>query len=167
MSADISQTDAAKLAIERERLTLEATRLRLELRRAWIGPVSVAVPLLVAALGLIATTCSAARQSRIQTQMKAAELVLNNTDPELAYAKAAAFKALFPKELPSSWPNGFRPGNFCRPTFDDKILFARLTLDHPNQRGDIAQLWLTIFCEQQNEKFTYWLRGQIPPAQTR
>jgi hypothetical protein len=147
-----------------ERLELDRQRLRHELRQTRWTAVAVFVPLAIA-LGSIAMTLKTianqselqARQATDQFQMTAANIVVNNNDPDLAYSKALALQQLFPERLPRQWVERFNPKHYCLPVFEDRMIFARLAIEHPDQRQALNALWQQMYCNQAGTDFSRWL----------
>jgi hypothetical protein len=165
LKGDKSSTNPSD-ALEREKINLERRKLEVELQKARWTAIATIVPLVVAFMTLGVTVTQLRQQSqqhldqiRLQTDMqeraanaqfrlKAAELVVNNADPQMAYEKAQVLQALFPENLSSTWPTKFKPDAFMTSGLDDRINFALRAADHPQQRKLLADLWITIFAKE-------------------
>jgi len=159
--------DQQKLDLERERLELERRKSQLDLRQSRLTAFAIFVPLLVAmgsiAISLRAFTKEAAlqrEQARNQFDMTAAQIVVNNNDPDLAYSKAKVLSELFPGRFSPEWIERFNPKTYCMPAFDDRITFAKLAIEHPDERKSLVSLWLQTYCQQENSEFTKWLGSE-------
>ena len=102
------------------------------------------------------------RQTKDQFELQAAQIVVSNDDPEIAYSKALALHELFPNRLSESWVRQFDPDKYCKPAYEDRAAFVKLVTEHPDQRERLAQLWLALYCEEQSSSFTDWLKGRVP-----
>jgi hypothetical protein len=96
--------------------------------------VAVFVPLLVAMVSIVisyraftATAELQRQQAKDQFDMTAAQLVVNNTDPELAHSKAQLLQGLFPHQFPQNWAENFRQERHCLPAFDDRMVLLHRT----------------------------------------
>jgi hypothetical protein len=88
------------------------------------------------------------RTAEMQFRLKAAELVVNNSDPQMAFEKARVLQSLFPENLSPTWPSKFKPEDFMTSGLDDRVGFAFRVADHPQQRKLLADLWMTIFAKE-------------------
>jgi hypothetical protein len=128
--------------------------------------VAVFVPLLVAMVSIVisyraftATAELQRQQAKDQFDMPAAQLVVNNTDPELAHYKAQLLQELFPHQFPQNWAENFRQERYCLPAFDDRMTFAKLAIEHSDQRKALSSLWLQMYCQQERTPFSEWLKA--------
>jgi hypothetical protein len=152
------------LKLDTERLKLDTEKAKIERRQARWTAIAVIVPVLVAVLSLAVSLQAfkeaavlQSQQSQDQFEMSAAQLVVNNTDPDVAYSKARVLHDLFPSRFKDTWTDTFKPTNYCLPVFDDRITFARLAIEHPTQRKNLASLWEQMYCNQSDTSFTVWL----------
>ncbi len=184
---DVSAYEKETLKVERERLNLEQKKLELEesaqaitRRQVRFSLLTTLGSLLVALVSVLVSARSVSQQAEIQAknaqisamqqthqakdqfELQAANIVVNNDDPQIAYSKALALHELFPERISETWVRQFDPDKYCRPAYEDRVTFLKLATEHPVARRDLAQLWLTMYCEEQNSQFTRWLQGDLP-----
>ena len=116
------EIERRQLEIERENLQLEREKFALQLRQYRWTVTAVLVPFLVA-MGTVAVSFHAfteqaelqQKQAADQFEITAAQLVVNNNDPDVAYSRARALQELFPRRLPADWVEQFNPKQYCLP----------------------------------------------------
>ncbi|HEX3067609.1 MAG TPA: hypothetical protein VHX14_03465 [Thermoanaerobaculia bacterium] len=170
-----SDVEERKLALDEQRYQLEKEQAQFQRKQAVWTAVSTIIPIAVALATVIASFYTLTKQVELQRdiqasqaaaqfQLTAAQIVANNTDPWLAKGKAQTLHDLFPKQLSQDWVDQFDAARYCQPAYEDHILFARLAVEHPDQRDSIADVWLQLYCDEGNTPFTAWLRtGKTPP----
>ena len=107
---------------------------------------AVFVPLLVAMVSIVisyraftATAELQRQQAKDQFDMPAAQLVVNNTDPELARSKAQLLQELLPHRFRQNWAENFRQERYCLPAFDHRMTFAKLAIEHSDRRKALVR----------------------------
>jgi len=81
----------------------------------------------------------ATAQTKDQFDMTAAQLVVNNTDPELARSKAQLLQELLPHRFRQNWAENFRQERYCLPAFDHRMTFAKLAIEHSDRRKALVR----------------------------
>lgn len=105
---------------ERKELEIEYEKLKIERIKAWGSILSIPMSFIVAALTIFYGIWSMDVNSKINFEMKAAEIVMNSNSPDEAANKAIALKKLFPNRLPSNFADAF-----VEIVFDDDDLRKR------------------------------------------
>jgi type II secretory pathway pseudopilin PulG len=120
-----------KIELEEQKLILEREKVKVEKFKAWSTGGSIIISLLIAALTIGFSAWSQykqamtqfavqeqqakaqlelqERQAKAQFELKAAEIVMNTSDPKVTYNKATALLSLFPNRLLSNFAESFDP----------------------------------------------------------
>jgi hypothetical protein len=123
--------DAALLALERDKLELErvrfesdrelaARRLHQERVDRYVTLGGIAVPILIAAIGLWGNAQAAKTNGDSEFRLKAAELALSGAiGPSTIRQRAQALRDLFPDRLPEQFADQITGGQFLLGTADE------------------------------------------------
>lgn len=131
--------------LEAQRLILERERIKIEWFKAWWTGFSILIPLLIAAGTIYFNGKNQQEQAQNDFKLKAAEIVLSETSPSAAKAKAEAMTDLFPNDLPADFAAGFNAKNYSAPKVSESQKFLlTLIVEHPEQKNEIIAMWLAI-----------------------
>lgn len=75
-------------------------------------------------------------------KLKAAEIVMATEKPNATYGRAIALKRLFPEHLGDSFAEGFESTSIGT---SPKMDLAKLIIEHPSQRNDIIDFWISSY----------------------
>jgi hypothetical protein len=171
VSAPGEKLSQQSLAIEREKIQIEHEKLKVArdqvsatIRQLWLATTATGLSLLVAFGSVIISVRSLsqqaqlqARQAKDQFELKAAELVVSDNDPNMAYSRAITIQQLFPGRLKENWAARFKPEEYCHATYTDIIGFLNFVVAHPEQRQELARLWVRLHCDEDKSDFTQWM----------
>ena len=151
-----------KLDFEKKKFSEEMDHKRLdssrENRKMWVEFCGVAVPLLVAIIGVWVETykrrveesaqrISQEESEKLQFQLKAAEIAFDVRNSREIQPKAAALAQLFPERLPKDFAKNLDPDTirFGPPATEAKLELLKLLAQYPNQRTVILRTWGHMF----------------------
>ena len=157
--------ESARLKLERDKFDEEKIRenkkLELENKKAWLTTGSIVVPLLAALITLwsfrrqLTENTNAQQQTaKLQFEIKAAEIAFSGKTPEAVGNRAAVLKKMFGDRLPKDFPPSFDPTEHGGgiETSEEKLVFLRLILEHPDKKKEIVELWNTLFGDRWLER---------------
>lgn len=136
--------DAQQVAIEREKLLLERTRIRGEERRTVWTSISVVVSLLAALGTVIFGVWSIKEQAKIQFRTEALKSIMAAPSETERMDTAEQLQQMFPHEM-----EGFAPTIKDRPDAhvlaEQRALFNALAQKQDLKAPEVLALWLAIF----------------------
>lgn len=149
--------------MEAQRLQIERDRLGIEKLTAWVTPLSLLIPLIIAILTLRSQAKSARElkeaEARSAFELKAAELVLGAYSPSAASGRARVLESLFKDRLPpgfaGSFPKKDVPGLRVH---EMKLELLRELAENPEHTEKILSAWRQTFPEEE------WLQPITVPS---
>lgn len=144
----------AKSDIERDKLTfdirkheellvLERQRLQQQERQAVLTWMSTIVPLIVGLGTLIVGILSLREQSRLQFELKAAEIMFDAPTPEAMARRGRFLKNLFNHRLPEHFLVEFKTER--KEPSNQKLMLLDYLLKYYGQRNEVLELWGRLF----------------------
>jgi hypothetical protein len=155
--------EAKKLAVERKKLAVERKKAK------WTF-FSVVGSVVVACLTIIGSGLLQYLSARTQFELKAADLLLQTNDPDVTAIKAQEFDFLFHDNMSANWENArksFKAKQFYTESYDLKSQIAKLLIEHPKQRVQIARVyWNLLDNDDPTKAFLtrVFSSGELPAA---
>jgi len=142
-----------KLELEKRRLEFEIEKQKDQIKLERIKTLGILIPLVLVVITFMVDNYEKNQDYQNELLMKkidsnnsfklqAAQIVMNAESPRASYNRARVLQALFPYYLNSSFPERFDPAMFGTPA---KMDLAKLIIDHPMQRNEIIDLWISIY----------------------
>lgn len=161
MGADIEKE---KLELEKRRLEFEIEKHRDFIKSERIKNAAIFIPLVLVILSFLINDYNSNKEylSELNLKMieannafklkemeinnsfklKAAEIVMATESINGSYSRAIALKRMFPEYLDDSFAEGFDPKTIGTPA---KMNLAELIIEHPSQRNDIIDFWISSY----------------------
>lgn len=118
----------------------EQRKAKIEIWKGIISGVALLVPLLIGVYSIRA-------QSRMNFELKAAEIVMNARNVFGVRTRADVLRALFPRKLPRDFADSFDPKKhaFIGPSVESKMELLKLIIAHPEREQEIVHLWRRMY----------------------
>lgn len=138
-SGSVQQTVSDRDRFEFDRYN-EQRKAKIEIWKGVISGVALLVPLLIGVYSIRA-------QSRMNFELKAAEIVMNARNVFGVRTRADVLRDLFPDKLPPDFADSFDPEKHTSrgPSPESKLELLKLIVAHPEREKDIVQLWRRMY----------------------
>ena len=136
--------EGRKLDFEIQRLSQEKDKARRTTRVQIARILSIFVPLVIAGITFYQNVQSQKEQAELNFELKAAEIVLNESNPMATFNKAKALAALFPRRFSAEFASSFNPDNYGGPDSDNIITLLKMIAEHPDQKKAILKNWKSV-----------------------
>ena len=160
MSGDQDSIEALKLDFERRKFDLEqeveAKKIEIDRNKAKWTAYSIMASVLAACLTIIGSAVLQYQSAKTQFELKAAELILQTNDPSVTAIKAQEFGFLFHDKMPEKWDRAretFQAERYYTESDDLKSEIAKLLIEHPDRRSEIACVYGRLFQEGPTRDF--------------
>ena len=118
----------------------EQRKANIEILKGAISGLALLVPLLIGVYSIRA-------QSRLNFELKAAEIVMNARNVFGVRTRADVLRDLFPDKLPRDFSGSFDPKKYAQPgpSTESKLELLKLIVAHPEREKEIVQLWRRMY----------------------
>jgi len=156
LKQDLEKLDKAKIEEERQKNRIERRKLAFEIakykREGWLGflttPLSIFIPLLIAALAFAGGVYSEIKQTNRANELanrefklKAMEMIFTTKNPQSAKNKAKLLVELYPDDFPPDFSTDFNPAKYAQLDSEVLLEITRLVAEHPTEQDRIIRLW--------------------------
>jgi hypothetical protein len=118
----------------------EQRKAQIEIWKGVISGIALLVPLLIGVYSIRA-------QSRMNFELKAAEIVMNARNVFGVRTRADVLRELFRDKLPRDFSDSFDPKKYAQrgPSTESKLELLKLIVAHPEREKEIVQLWRRMY----------------------
>jgi hypothetical protein len=118
----------------------EQRKAQIEIWKGIISGLALLVPLLIGVYSIRA-------QSRMNFELKAAEIVMNARNVFGVRTRADVLRDLFPDKLPKEFSDSFDPKKYAQrgPSTESKLELLKLIVANPEREKDVVQLWRRMY----------------------